>query len=376
MQQPEIAIEIIGVSKEYSYKEENSVINSKWALNNINLTIKKGEVLGIIGPNGSGKTTLLKMLGGTIKPTEGKIIIKGKIASIIDIGSGINPELSGYDNIFFMGNLYGFSNTELNDKIENIIEFSGIRESIHTPVKTYSNGMYLRLAFSILTHLDFDIYLFDEVISVGDFEFQEKCKYQFEKLIQQKKTIILVTHHLQQLMEGFTYIHVLKEGQIVYSGNYFNSLNKHIDGFDENLDFYKNEYSFKSYTLENSQMKEKDVLEDESIEFIFKFLVKVQTAPQKIQFGFVLYNQMSVPIFSSFINLSNDAPFHLSAYIPNKILLKGKYYIDAYMRDQEDISNFIKIKKVLSFNIASTKDIESTYIGTIKPELKWTVKQL
>src|SRR5690606_19206903 len=131
----------------------------------------KGENVGIIGPNGSGKSTLLKILAGVTKPTSGTVDINGRIASILDIGAGFHPELSGKENVFLNGQILGFAKSEIAPKYKEIVEFSGIGKYIDEPVKNYSNGMYLRLAFSIMVHLDFDIYLFDEVMSVGDAEF-------------------------------------------------------------------------------------------------------------------------------------------------------------------------------------------------------------
>lgn len=372
MQKNDLAICIQGVSKKYTYISGNGNTVTKNALYNINLSIKKGEIIGIIGPNGSGKTTLLKMLGGTIKPSSGKIKIFGKVASIIDIGSGINPELSGYDNIFFMGNLYGFSNKEISSKVDKIIDFSGIKHYIHNPVKNYSNGMYLRLSFSIITHLDFDIYLFDEVIAVGDFEFQEKCKYQFERLIQQKKTILLVTHQMQQLMEGFTNIHILKDGRITHSGNYFDSINKHLDSFGDRLEFYENNYKFKNYSLKKVFLQKATITERDPIIFTFELDTNEKYIQQKMQFGIVLYNQMSVAICSSFTVLEKQPPFQLQLFFPENLLIKGRYYIDIYMRDITDVSNFVKIKKALIFNVLEANDEkENLYLGLVKPNLVW-----
>ena len=175
----DIAIKVNSLSKKYTLKHpikdiNGSLTNEHWALKDVTFQIKKGETVGIIGPNGSGKSTLLKILSGVTKPTNGSVEINGKVASILDIGAGFHQELSGRENVFLNGQLLGFSAKEIKAQYQKIVDFSGIGNFIEEPVKYYSNGMYLRLAFSILAHLDFDIYLFDEVMNVGDAEFMQK----------------------------------------------------------------------------------------------------------------------------------------------------------------------------------------------------------
>lgn len=199
-----IAIQVKNLSKKYILKHpikdvEGIFTHEHWALQDVSFEIKKGEAVGIIGPNGSGKSTLLKILSGVTKPTNGSVEISGRVASILDIGAGFHQELSGRENIFLNGQLLGFSYKEIQKKYEEIVEFSGIGNFIEEPVKTYSNGMYLRLAFSILAHLEFDIYLFDEVMSVGDAEFFQKTRLIINQLIKNRKTLILISHNPLEL---------------------------------------------------------------------------------------------------------------------------------------------------------------------------------
>ena len=214
----DFAIEVKEVSKVFSYCKpridyKGRKINEHFALKDVSFQIKKGESVGIIGPNGSGKSTLLKILAGITKPSSGEIKIKGRVASILDIGAGFHPELSGRENVFLNAQIHGFSKKEIQRKFEEIVEFSGIRQFIEEPVKTYSNGMYLRLAFSIVMHLDFDVYLFDEVFSVGDAEFSIKTKKKIENIILQNKTVLLISHQLNEL-EGFDKIIRLENGSL------------------------------------------------------------------------------------------------------------------------------------------------------------------
>jgi ABC-type polysaccharide/polyol phosphate transport system ATPase subunit len=199
--EPNCAIIVENLSKAYSLRqpqvnENGELITEHWGLKNMTFEIKKGESVGIVGDNGSGKSTLLKILAGIIKPTSGKAIIKGKVASILDIGAGFHPELSGRENIYLHSQIHGFSRKEVQVYYDEIVAFSGIKKFIDEPVKNYSNGMYLRLSFSIMAHLNFDVYLFDEVLSVGDEDFQDKCLSKIIEIRESGKTLLIIHHNL------------------------------------------------------------------------------------------------------------------------------------------------------------------------------------
>ena len=198
---PETAISIRNLSKVYYRAEKTSPFSRKstkrtgfLAVNDISLDIQKGEVICISGHNGSGKSTLLKMIAEVTQPTSGEIEIDGKVASILEIGIGFQPEISGYENIFLSGAMYGLKKSEIEKKINKIIDMFGFPEFINTPVKYYSSGMYMRLAFSVIVNIEADIYLFDEVTSVGDTEFRTKVTQEIIRLKKQNATILVVTH--------------------------------------------------------------------------------------------------------------------------------------------------------------------------------------
>lgn len=167
-----------------------------WALSDVSLEIKKGETFGIIGPNGSGKSTLLKLIAGVTKPTKGSITVNGRIAPLIELGAGFHPELTGRENVVLNGVILGMKRVEVEKKFKEIVDFAELWEFIDQPVKHYSSGMYLRLAFAVAVHTDPEILLIDEILAVGDAAFQAKCHKRMEEFHQQQKTIIFVTHSM------------------------------------------------------------------------------------------------------------------------------------------------------------------------------------
>lgn len=168
-----------------------------WALREISFTLRKGEVLGVIGPNGSGKTTLLRVIGGIYQPDEGKIETNGRISALLSLTAGVEPELSGVDNIFLMGMMLGLRYRQILERLDQIIEFAELGKFIAAPVKTYSSGMLARLGFSVAAHLDCDILLIDEILGVGDKRFRAKSQAKIRELIGQKRTVILTSHNLE-----------------------------------------------------------------------------------------------------------------------------------------------------------------------------------
>lgn len=226
-------IEVSNLSKKFELRHpllnsNNELTTTLWALNDVSFKVNKGETIGIIGPNGSGKSTLLKILSGITKPTSGTVKINGRVASILDIGAGFHPELTGKENIFLNGQLLGFTKQETKSKYDEIVDFSGIEKFIAEPVKNYSNGMYLRLAFSIMAHLDFDIYLFDEVMSVGDAQFAIKAQQRLNSLKKQQKTVVLVSHNKNELELQEKYL-FLNSGKLDEVSTKKNALAKYFE---------------------------------------------------------------------------------------------------------------------------------------------------
>ena len=188
-------------------------------LKNINLKIKQGETVGLIGVNGSGKSTLLKLMTKIIYPDSGKITTNGKLTSLLELGAGFHPDFSGRENIYFNASIFGLTRKEIDARLHDIIEFSELGEFIDNPVRTYSSGMYMRLAFSVAINVDADILLIDEILSVGDQHFQEKCYNKMTELKEQGKTMVFVTHSLDVVKKLCTRAVWLYNGAIKMDGN-------------------------------------------------------------------------------------------------------------------------------------------------------------
>ncbi len=188
-------------------------------LKNINLRIKQGETVGLIGVNGSGKSTLLKLMTKIIYPDSGKITTNGKLTSLLELGAGFHPDFSGRENIYFNASIFGLTRKEIDARLHDIIEFSELGEFIDNPVRTYSSGMYMRLAFSVAINVDAEILLIDEILSVGDQHFQEKCYNKMTELKNQGKTMVFVTHSLDVVKKLCTRAVWLYNGEIKMDGN-------------------------------------------------------------------------------------------------------------------------------------------------------------
>jgi ABC-2 type transport system ATP-binding protein len=188
------------------------------ALKGINLVVDEGESVALLGLNGSGKSTLLKLISGVMSPDGGEVLTRGRLAGLIEVGAGFHPELSGRENVFLNAAILGMNRKEIEERYEEIVAFSEIERFIDQEVKHYSSGMFMRLAFSVAIHVDVDVLLVDEILSVGDAPFREKCRLKFEELIAARKTLLVVSHDLDMVRELCTRGVVLRKGEIVYDG--------------------------------------------------------------------------------------------------------------------------------------------------------------
>lgn len=194
------------------------VVDSFWALKDVSFSVSSGQTLGIIGKNGSGKSTLLKLIAGVSRPTQGNLIVNGKLAPLIELGAGFHPELSGRENVFLNGVILGLTRKYVSEVFDEIVKFSQLEDFIDQPIKHYSSGMYLRLAFAVAVHTNPDILLIDEILAVGDEGFQKKCLQKMKDFHAQGKTIIIVSHSLGMVETFCDRAILLNQGQIVGDG--------------------------------------------------------------------------------------------------------------------------------------------------------------
>ena len=190
-----------------------------WALRDVTFDVPTGSTFGLIGSNGSGKSTLLKCLAKIYYPEKGTIAYRGRIAALLEVGSGFHPELSGRENVFLNGSILGMTKKEVTRKFDEIVDFSGVEQFIDQPVKNYSSGMYVRLGFAIAINVDPDVLVVDEVLSVGDADFQEKCRQKFVDFKQAGKTVVLVSHSMSQVQEMCDHAAWLRHGELVQTGD-------------------------------------------------------------------------------------------------------------------------------------------------------------
>ncbi len=226
----------VGHINRLNYSPRGNASDYVWALKDINLDVNKGDILGIIGKNGAGKSTLLKLLSRITAPTTGVIKIKGRIASLLEVGTGFHPELTGKENVYLNGAILGMTKSEITDKFDEIVEFAGVSKYIGTPVKRYSSGMYVRLAFAVAAHLEPDILVVDEVLAVGDAEFQRKAIGKMQDVSRgEGRTVLFVSHNMGAVRDLCTKALILKEGGLDFIGSTEDAITNYLKSVDNKL---------------------------------------------------------------------------------------------------------------------------------------------
>ncbi len=353
-----------------------------WALRDINFFVQQGEVLGLIGKNGAGKSTLLKIISRITLPTTGRISGNGRIASLLEVGTGFHGELTGRENIYLNGNIMGMKKKEIDRKFDEIIEFSGVSRFLDTPVKRYSSGMYVRLAFSVAAHLDPEILVIDEVLAVGDAEFQQKCMAKIKSISEEEgKTILFVSHNIQTIRNVCNRALVLDKGKIVALGDTESVLAGYAKLSRDQL--LGNDFSQQAVLPGN------DSIRIVRVELIPKYLNQFQVIDIRtdlsISFEFIYQAEDAVDlmvILQVFKN-SGELIFELASpnyafkngrikgesAIPGNFLNDGLYYISLAFVKNSSIRLFY-YESCLSFDVEDYKDSGSIYgkwSGIIRP---------
>ena len=332
-----------------------------WALKNINFDVKEGEVIGIIGKNGAGKSTLLKLLSRVTGPTTGKIFHNGRIASLLEVGTGFHPELTGKENIFLNGAILGMKKHEIVSKLNDIIEFSGCAKYLDTPVKRYSSGMKVRLGFAVAAFLEPEILVVDEVLAVGDAEFQKKCIGKMKNVSETGRTILFVSHNMVSVRNLCSKVIVLDKGKIVFRGD-----------VDEGIDYYlqenlgsDNSSSVFSYDLKkNMFISQVKLLSDTSVfeylndEIRFEVSVVNKILSPDLVLGFILEdekgNKLIITASDDYeLDLFKSEPkenYIIEISIPRAVLKPGRYYITLSLRGT-GTNKYHKIDSEITFKI-------------------------
>ena len=320
------------------------------ALDNISFEVKKGERIGIIGHNGAGKSTLLKLISRVTGPTEGKIYLNGRVASMLEVGTGFHPELTGRENVYMNGAILGMTKKEIDAKIEDIIEFSEVRQFIDTPVKRYSSGMYVKLAFSVAAHLDSEIMIMDEVLAVGDVAFQNKCLAKMKSVSEEEnKTILYVSHNMNTVRQLCDRVIVLNRGNIVYDGDVERGIMYYLNNtLTENRTFFNTE----NYDRPNGANKniviqsiEYPNLDNNGIERGEKLVIRIKWRCYRTTKNYVLrisFRNQSDGVIGSLISNQLFDSLEGNSYttdflIDTGILAKGNFILGfAFLQKDED----------------------------------------
>lgn len=302
---------ILGSSTNETLKYSEQSREEFWALRDVSFEIKPGERVGVIGRNGAGKSTLLKILGRITEPTTGRVRIRGRVASLLEVGTGFHPELSGRDNIFLNGSILGMTRAEITRKFDEIVEFSGVERFLETPVKRYSSGMYVRLAFAVAAHLDPEILLVDEVLAVGDADFQKKCLGKMNEISSsQGKTIFFVSHNIGAIESLCNSCLFLEQGKIrLFSQDKRKVISDYFHlGINGNLPYWKNEtdslanpwFTPTTFSLVTPQ----DSIIQNPVSRCEEIWVKIEgvigTLDPSLVMSFAMFNETETVVYSSF----------------------------------------------------------------------------
>lgn len=378
----------VGEVNDRTVKGKSDIV---WSLKDVSFEIKHGEAVGIIGGNGAGKSTLLKLLSRVTSPTSGTIKIKGKIASLLEVGTGFNPELTGRENIYLNGAILGMRKKEITGHFDEIVDFSGVERYIDTPVKRYSSGMYVRLAFAVAAHLEPDIMIIDEVLAVGDVEFQKKCMGKMKQVSSELgRTILFVSHNVNAVSNLCSKAIWLDKGSIYAQGEVKEVVNNYLSAFQKN--------SLKKYQYESiKEAPGNDLIKVLSIDLLSELSnpllpITIRT-PLTVKFKFynfsdqinlsidlMLYSLLGECIFSipSQQVLSNKGMIEGECTIPANFLNDGSYFISLFF--MKDTTQFLfKFDACLFFEVADYRENDSRlykWPGFVRPALPFALKSI
>ncbi len=374
----------------------NGSNRTMWALRDLTLAIQEGEVLGIIGKNGAGKSTLLKVISRVTAPTSGRIKIKGRVTSLLEVGTGFHPELTGRENVFLNGAILGMRVNEVKRKFDEIVDFSGLEPFIDTPVKRYSSGMYVRLAFAVAAHLDSDILILDEVLAVGDAAFQTKSKQKMRGVTGQGRTVLFVSHNMPAISSICSRAILLRRGEVCVDGTPERTIEQYLAEAEErevplvDLRDHPNRAEgsipfFESIELRPGGKLNAGLLVGDSLELRIRFRAAYRFSNMKIAFNIEdhfggIVARLSPLLRQPELCLHAPKSGEFICVIPSLNLTPGRYNItlDAVDRDNRANSKDL-IERACSFEMKDASVLDLPYIpkvGTIFLDSTWDVSSL
>lgn len=372
----------IGEANDRTVKGSSDVV---WSLRDINFEIEQGDAVGIIGRNGAGKSTLLKILSRVTAPTTGKITGNGRVASLLEVGTGFHPELTGKENIYLNGAILGMRKKEISRKLDEIVAFAGVERYIDTPVKRYSSGMYVRLAFAVAAHLESEILIVDEVLAVGDAEFQKKCLGKMGEVSKgEGRTVLFVSHNMAAVKTLCNKGIVLEYGKLKFNGNAANAVTAYLKGDAEtrNRKLFGSNYETDVFKLHeialNARNESHDIALDEYHEIEINIKIDIKKKEERLHVALVLNNEQGEPIFtfshvSAGIKLVNGYN-HLICRLPKAFLNIGSYYLSFYLIQDAKEALFWE-KDLMSFDVQEGSRNIGAWMGrepgVIKPVFDW-----
>jgi homopolymeric O-antigen transport system ATP-binding protein len=357
-----------------------------WALKDISFEIEKGEVIGIIGHNGAGKTTLLKILSRITEPTEGRVEIDGRVGSLLEVGTGFHPELTGRENLYMNGAILGMKKIEIDRKLDEIVAFAGLEEFSDTPVKYYSTGMYIRLAFAVAAHLEQEILLVDEVLAVGDAEFQKKCLGKLDDVAQEGRTVLFVSHNMGAVQNLCSKVFLLKSGHLVETGKPSKVIGDYLKGTSEdsrqlvNIDLDHEAIKIKKIVLEQDGCHEGAPFRiDEEVRVQVYYTVKRPLG--KILLGFDVISTDGFHLFRTYDAITHglrerEPGEYVSTITFHPLTFQyGTYYLH-FILGIHNICWITRNQIRLRMTFEGAKVTAIDYPGSIQPQGRWDVLPL
>ena len=365
-----------------------------WALKDVSFDVNQGEVVGIIGRNGAGKSTLLKILSRIVRPASGEVVIRGRVGSLLEVGTGFHPELTGRENIFMNGAVLGMKRAEINRKFDEIVAFAEVEKFLDTPVKFYSSGMYVRLAFAVAAHLEPEILIVDEVLAVGDVDFQKKCLGKIENISERDgRTVLFVSHNMDTVSRLCTKSILLKKGLVENQGYTQNVINDYmksdygtnaIKKWDYSQDQSKQVVYFLDAKVHNKNGKVSsnfDVTEEIGITFKYN----VAKDGYLLTHGCNLFNEKGINILNSHDVVSQLRTFPrmmgeytATVWIPSNFLAEGIVFVGIAILTPSPFKIYLHESNILSFNVTDSMtgksargDYVGNFAGIVRPILQW-----